>query len=259
MLIESARNPRIQHLQKLLKQRKVRAAEGVFVVEGARAVTQSLDNGVEPITFYRPEASEPELAKRIERIGAEDIELGESALGRVGDTSSSSGVLLVANRPQSARALPDSAGFVLVAHQVSDPGNLGTIFRTAVAAGVEAIIVTAGSTDPWGPKVVRAAVGSIGAVPLLEMSWDGALAECRRANLELVAAGLGSVAEPYDDLDLTQPLALIVGNEAHGLDPADMMQADLVASIPMAEGVESLNVAASVAVICFEVARQRRQ
>jgi RNA methyltransferase, TrmH family len=258
MFIESARNPRIQHLQKLIRQRKERLAEGLFVAEGLRAVSQFLDNGIEPVTLYRPEGQEQALAKRIERAGAEDIELGAGALARVGDTANSSGVLLVAKRPRPPRQLPSGTSFVLIAHQISDPGNLGAIVRTAVAAGVEAVIVTSGSTDPWGPKVVRSSVGSLCAVPIVEMPFDAAIEECSRADMEVIAAGLSGDASGYDDLDLTNAVALAVGNEAHGLDPEALALVDHIVQIPMAQGVESLNVAASVAVLCFEVARQRR-
>ena len=140
----------------------------------------------------------------------------------------------------------------LVGDQLADPGNAGTIIRSAEAAGADAVVFTAGSVDVYNPKVVRASAGSLFRIPVLSVEL-GAL---KAAGLMLLATSSHRGAA-YTESDLRLPVALIVGNEAHGV--ADDAMVDGWITIPHAGAAESLNVAMAATVIAFEVARQRRQ
>ncbi|HEU5085391.1 MAG TPA: RNA methyltransferase [Acidimicrobiales bacterium] len=149
-------------------------------------------------------------------------------------------------------------GLVLVLVGVADPGNAGTLLRVAEASGASAVVSCADAVDLWNPKCVRASAGSIFRVPVvLAGPADDALARLRAAGMTVVATALGAAVD-LDDADLRGDVAVLLGNEAHGL-PADLVAAaDLAVRIPMAGHVESLNVAMTGTVIAFEAARQRR-
>lgn len=172
--------------------------------------------------------------------------VGDGVLARVGSVVTPQGVMATARIPEVA---PEADGdFAVELAGVADPGNAGTIVRTAVAAGAQAVVFSPESVDPWNPKTVRASAGALFRVPLVETGPKG----------ERVGADPHR-GDPYDQSDFTGPLTLVVGNEAHGLEHLDQTAAiDRWVSIPMAESVESLNVASAAAILCFEIARQRR-
>lgn len=172
--------------------------------------------------------------------------VGDGVLAKVGSVVTPQGVMATARIPEVAPVA--NGDFAVELAGVADPGNAGTIVRTAVAAGAQAVVFSPESVDPWNSKTVRASAGALFRVPLAETGPKG----------ERVGADPHR-GDPYDQADLTGPLTLVVGNEAHGLDQLDQSAAiDRWVSIPMAESVESLNVAAAAAILCFEIARQRR-
>jgi TrmH family RNA methyltransferase len=141
---------------------------------------------------------------------------------------------------------------------VADPGNAGTLVRTAEAAGAGAVVCCGATADPFAPKAVRAAAGSAFRLPVIvELDPVAALQVLGSGGLARVGLAAGA-AEPYDAVDLTRPTAIVLGNEAHGLPDVVTTALDRLLSIPMAGDTESLNVAAAGAIVCFEVARQRR-
>jgi RNA methyltransferase, TrmH family len=145
--------------------------------------------------------------------------------------------------------MPDAADFVIVADRLADPGNAGTIIRTAEACGADAVAFTPGSVDAFNPKVVRASAGSLFRVPVLVMSLH---------ELALTRVGTSShQGVAYTDCDLRRPVAVVLGNEAHGLGPD--AEVDEWVTIPHVGAAESLNVAMAATVLAFEVARQRRR
>jgi TrmH family RNA methyltransferase len=174
-------------------------------------------------------------------------------LERVATTESPQPVLgVVRQRTSSLIELAATARFVVVCAGVADPGNLGTILRSAEAAGAEGVVLTTGSVDPFNPKVVRAAAGALFHVPVVVGVEPAEL-------VALGAALLGTSSHrgaPYTEVDLTRPIALVVGSEAHGVD--DDVPIDEWITIPHVGRAESLNVAMATTVVCFEVARQRR-
>lgn len=178
--------------------------------------------------------------------------LAAGVIEKVATTESPQPVMaIVTRRPSSIDAL-QRATFVVVADRIADPGNLGTILRSAEASGAGAVVLTPGTVDPTNPKVVRASAGSIFHVPIVD---DLPLAEL--ADHALVRLGTSShLGRDVTTTDLTRRVAIVLGNEAHGL--ADDAPVDEWVTIPHAGRSESLNVAMAAAVLCFEVARQRR-
>jgi TrmH family RNA methyltransferase len=255
----------------------VRDAERAFVVEGPRAVTTALDRGARPeIAYLGPGASRafPELVARLDACGVALASLREGVLQQVGATVTPQPVLAVCAIPGGRDRLDLDVlrrdGLVIVGVALGDPGNVGTIIRSADAAGAAAIVLGPGSVDAYNPKVVRASAGAIFGIPVLSpgvaagrrAGWEGwsavdaleALGDIGRRRLGAVAAD----GTPYEAVDLIAASALVLGNEAHGLDAGTMALLDEQVTIPMAAGAESLNVAMAATVLCFEAARQRR-
>jgi TrmH family RNA methyltransferase len=199
---------------------------------------------------------EQRLAGPVPTGGAELVVVGDGALDRVGDVGTSQGVLAIAATPAPPADLP-SEGTVLVVHDVADPGNLGTLLRSAEAAGAGAVVVVGGA-DVWSPKVVRAAAGSSFRLPVHTCpAAEEALARLGDAGLACLAA-VARGGRPHDRVDLSGPVALVVGSEAHGLPPALVARCDGAVTIELAGPAESLNVAMAATVLLFEALRQRR-
>jgi len=216
----------------------------VFVVEGAGLIAQAVAAGWEiEAQYVAPGADAVPAAGAV-------FELAPNVIERVASTEAPQPVLAVVH--QRVSELPSKPTFVMVGDRLADPGNAGTIIRSAEAAGADAVAFTAGSVDLYNPKVVRAAAGSLFRVPVLTLE----LQAVRAAGLTLLATS-SHRGSSYTETDLRGPVALLVGNEAHGV--ADDAQVDGWITIPHAGAAESLNVAMAATVIAFEVARQRRQ
>jgi len=178
--------------------------------------------------------------------------LAPGVLERVATTEAPQPLLAVVRYRTAGAEILATAGFVVVAVGLSDPGNLGTVLRTAEAAGADAVVLTADTVDVTNPKVVRASAGAVFLVPVVA---PVELGEIPATGLRVLGTSAAS-GTPYTEADLTGRLALAVGNEAHGL-PADA-PVDGWLTIPHAGRAESLNAAMAAAVVCFEAARQRR-
>lgn len=216
----------------------------MFVVEGASLITQAHAAGWEIEGQYVAPGGDAVA------IGGDVFPLAPNVIERVASTEAPQPVLAVVR--QRASVLPSGATFVVVGDRLADPGNAGTIIRSAEAAGADAVVLTAGSVDVYNPKVVRASAGSLFRVPVLSMD----LTALQAAGLTLLATS-SHRGDAYTETDLRRPVALVVGNEAHGV--AEDVTVDGWITIPHAGAAESLNVAMAATVIAFEVARQRRQ
>ena len=177
--------------------------------------------------------------------------LAPGVLERVATTDAPQPLLAVVRYRSAGPEILAGAGFVVAAVGLADPGNLGTILRTAEAAGADAVVLTADTVDATNPKVVRASAGALFLVPVVD---HVELGELRAAGLRVLGTSAAS-GTAYFEADLTGRVALAVGNEAHGL-PADA-PVDGWLTIPHAGRAESLNAAMAAAVVCFEAARQR--
>jgi len=187
--------------------------------------------------------------------------LKEGVLERVGTTRTPQPVLAIAPMPELRAAALARDGLVVMGVALSDPGNLGTIVRSAEAAGAAAILLGPGSVDAYNPKVVRASAGAIFGIPVVDAVAEGwSAVEALDALGELGRHRVGATAGTgtrYTDVDFTRPTAVVVGNEAHGIGAGLDAHLDGHVTIPMAGPAESLNVAMAASVLCFESARQR--
>ena len=215
----------------------------MFVVEGPLLIAQAIAAGWEVEAQFVAPGAQAVLSS------APVFELAPNVIERVASTDAPQPVLAVV-RPRH-RFLPPDADFVMVGYRLADPGNAGTIIRSSEAAGAQAVVFTPGSVDPFNPKVVRATAGSLFRIPVLSFDLD-----------VLQAAGLRVLATSshhgtaYTEADLTGRVAVVVGNEAHGV-PRDA-PVDGWLTIPHVGAAESLNVAMAATLLAFEVARQRR-
>lgn len=245
-----------------MRDARVRRDEGAFVLEGPRVVASALDHGATLETVYLAPAAERAFGSLLEQVRAAGVrvaDLREGVLERVGSTVTPQPIVAVAPiRTGRLDALPPT-GFVLVLAAVQDPGNAGTLLRSAKGSGAAGVVFCGNSVDAHNPKVVRSSAGAIFGTSLVEGDDPVKVLE------ELGASGrrrLGTTATggvAPEALDLTVPLAFVLGNEAHGLAPELVERLDATVTIPLAGPlVESLNVAMAGTVLCFEAARQQR-
>lgn len=257
----------MQRLRRLLRQRTTRRSEGAFVAEGVKVLTAALDAGapVEAV-YHSPDApSAPgarEVLERARAAGVRVFALQRGVLERVADAVTPQpvlGVVATVDRPLAAVVASAVAGAPLVVCvDVRDPGNLGAIVRAADAAGTSGVVCCDTSADAYNPKSVRASAGSLFHVPLVV---DVVAADALRAIGEAGFTRVATVArggEDYARSQLGDRLALVLGNEAHGLEDTISGALDVRLTIPMLGHAESLNVAMAATVLCFELARRRR-
>ncbi|MEM8619593.1 MAG: RNA methyltransferase [Actinomycetota bacterium] len=240
-------------MRRLIGDRRERRRAGAFVVEGPQSVGEALAAGLACDEQFVP-ADRPQTA--VAGAGPTRL-LGPGVFEKVAPTQQPQPPIVIVRQPAwDISAVLAGASLVLVLDRIADPGNLGTIIRSAEAAGADAVVVTAGSVDPSNPKVVRSTAGSLFRLPVLE----AALPDVAAAGLMLWGTTSHDDDAPtaYDRADLSGRVALVLGTEAHGL-PADANGAiDRWLTIPHGGSAESLNVAMAATVLAFEVQRQRR-
>ncbi|MDZ4287992.1 MAG: RNA methyltransferase [Prosthecobacter sp.] len=258
MLITSTSNERIKHARRV---REGREPQLIFV-EGERLVEECLRSGLTlSACFHTPEPGERMMAL-LSSMKEREVPCHPTQpqiLASLSDTVTTQGLIVLAQRPVHAleTALQGAAPLLLGLDRVQDPGNFGTLVRTAEAAGASGIIALSGCADAYAPKTLRSAMGSAFRLPIIVgLSTDDVADACTAHHLRVVAAaGAGEMA--YYDYDWRQPTLLWLGNEARGLDEPLMASADVRLRIPLQAGVESLNVAAAGAAMLFEAVRQR--
>lgn len=258
-MISSSHNPKIQLVRKLQAQSTARREGGAFVAEGVRLVEEALKIGWKAdLLLYTPDLSARGLAvvEGFRAQGTSVEEVTPEVMKAASQTDSPQGLLAVLEL--HPLPLPSKPDFVLIPDGVRDPGNLGTILRTAAAAGVQAVLLPPGSTDAYAPKVVRSAMGAHFQLSVTAMGWEQIATYLRSPDwsLKIYLADAGG-GTPYSQADFRLPLALIVGGEAEGAGEEAARMADSRVNIPMPGEVESLNAAVAGAILMFEVVRQR--
>jgi TrmH family RNA methyltransferase len=240
-----------------------RREQGAFVLEGPRVVEAALDRDVSPETVYLAPGADRAFAPLLERVraaGIATVQLKEGVLERISATVTPQPILAVASRvAQPLDRLPHD-GVVLVLVSVQDPGNAGTLIRSAEASGAAAVVCCGNSVDLHSPKVVRSSAGAIFGLAIAEgddpVEVLAALGAQGRRRIGTAAAG----GDAPDQVDLTGPIALVLGNEARGLTPDLSEHLEAEVTVPVSgPAVDSLNVAMAGTVLCFEAARQRRK
>lgn len=261
-MITSTKNPRVQFVRSLMTERSVRTAENLFVAEGVRLSEEVLNAGIVPQSIFYMQESTPrgkELIKRSLDAGAQGYIVSAGVMEKISDTETAQGILMVI--PQTAIPIPPECNLVLILDQLRDPGNCGTILRTAAAAGVKLVFNTPGSADLFMPKVVRAGMGAHFRTCIRQADWTEILQYCKPASGNQLNMFL---AESGDGLNMWQanlkdPLALIIGGEAEGASSEARNVADHLVQIPMPGQFESLNAGVAASILLFEIIRQRTQ
>ncbi len=253
----------MRRLRQLLRKRSLRSAERVLVVEGAELLAVALAAGARVEAVYvAPEGADvpavAEVTARALAVGARVFDLGPGVMERVASTVTPQPVLAVVGWEPAALGDLAGAALVVVCADLRDPGNVGTVIRTADASGADAVVCCDGTVDPTNPKCVRATAGSLFHLPVVV---GGAAVD---VVTDLASRGLSTVGTAvsggldYAEFDWRRPVALVLGNEASGLDAQVTAALGAAVTVPMAGRAESLNVSVAAAVLCFEALRQRR-
>lgn len=257
-MITSTSNPQIKRLMQLQKKSKVRNEENVFVVEGLRMFSEVPKKRVEKVYI-----SESLHNRKKQELNLQDFPveiLSDSVFERVSDTKTPQGILCVVRRKtyELEDFLKVKTPHFMVLDNLQDPGNLGTILRTAEAAGVDAVFMSKDCVDIYNPKTIRSTMGAIYRVPFLYIEdIPQLLGKFRENGVKSYAAHLNGV-HFYDEENYESGTAILIGNEGNGLREEVTENADVLVKIPMQGKVESLNAAVAATVFMFEVFRQRR-
>jgi TrmH family RNA methyltransferase len=234
-----------------------------MIVEGYREIRRSIENGHAPLTlFVCPEwfqgSNEDALIAQCSSVGAEILHCAPAVFEKIAYRDRPEGLLAVA--PQIRRTLADlvvpECPLLIVAEAIEKPGNLGTILRSADATGTHGVIVCDRCTDINNPNVVRASIGAIFSVPVVESTTDEAIPWLRARGIQVLAA-TPHTDRIYTDADMKRPTAIVLGTEQYGLSDRWMSEADSLVRIPMLGQSDSLNVAAATTILLYEAIRQR--
>lgn len=258
MLLTSPANERLKQARRV---RDGREPELIFI-EGERLVEEALQAGLAlHACFHTPEPSprSQQILTTLRARGCPLYAATAAVLATISDTVNSQGLIVLAERPTAGLQpmLTAAQPLIVGLDAVQDPGNFGTIVRTAEAAGASGVLALKGSADAFAPKTLRSAMGSAFRLPLVAGANVAVLEQVQAAGLVVV----GTVMEAelsYTEFDWRQPALVLFGNEARGMRPEVLAQCAARVRIPLQAPVESLNVAAAAAALLFEAARQRR-
>jgi TrmH family RNA methyltransferase len=256
ILITSTHNSKLKLIRALAGRPKERREAGLFLAEGVRLVEDAFAaNWPFEFVLFSAETSNrgKKLVETLSSSGIDVEEVAPEAFRSASETESSQGVVAALKLEQLP--MPASPTFLLIPDQIRDPGNLGTLLRTAAAAGVDAALIPPDTTDPWGPKVVRAGMGAHFRLTVATAGWEDIRTSVGEMQVTLADA---RGEKTLWDVDFKSKTALIVGGEADGASEAAKSLADVLVKIPMPGKIESLNAAVAGALLMYEVARQRR-
>ncbi|MEA3408122.1 MAG: RNA methyltransferase [Chloroflexota bacterium] len=258
--ITNPQNAHVKEARFIRDRKRSRYQDRRYFIEGLRLVSHALRRGRRPVlVFYDASFVQTEEGQAL----VQHLTEGDSLVWRVSpevmdslsDTVTPQGIVAIVPMPDVSRVTIQESTLLLVLDNVRDPGNVGTILRTAEATGTDAVVLSKGCADAYDPKVVRAGMGAQLRLPLFTNATWGDIAAFVEGKQCLVADANGQ-ATPWM-IQWNQPTALIVGNEAHGASPEAWELADQSVRLPMAEDVESLNVAIATAIFLFEAQHQR--
>lgn len=264
-VITSTQNETVKEIEKL-KTSKGRKEAQAYLLEGVRFLEEALKAGARiRQAFYTTRMLESDRNKSlVDELKAQGVslqEVSDHVLKKISDTDSPQGIVVVMEKPhiEETALFQESSGIAVLLEEIQDPGNLGTILRTAYAAGVKEIFLSKGTVDPFNPKVLRSTMGAIFNLRLhTGVDSIETINMARSMGYKALVADLDK-AEPYYEVDLKDKFLLVMGNEAQGLNPETIEACDKAIKIPMPGGAESLNVSLATGIILFEALRQRAQ
>jgi len=235
---------------KSLKTKKGRDEHGLFIIEGTKPVAEIPVNW--HVCAYICAESYPHKDKA--------IVVSDSRFASLSDTVTPQGIMAICKKQTfKLDNVISESSFILIGEALSDPGNIGTLIRTAAAAGADAVILSEGSGDVYNPKTIRAAAGASLRIPIIEQAnLNELIPKLKMQRIKVLASHLKGEFSPYD-VNLQQGCAILVGNEARGLSDEISALTDIRVKLPMAKDVESLNASVAGGILMYEVLRQRRQ
>ena len=258
-MITSTSNVQIKQMIALLKKSKERKEQKAFVIEGRKMFEEICQEKNRVIKAYFSESyvKEQYSGKELPEVPYEIV--ADSVFDAMAETVTPQGVLAVVKMPEySLEEMLESAGTLVLLENLRDPGNLGTIIRTAEAAGVSGIILSKESVDIYNPKVIRSTMGAVYRVPFLYVEdFMALLTELREKKVRLLAAHLKG-QKMFDKADYSGKVGILIGNEANGLSEEASELAEEKVLIPMAGSVESLNAAVAAALLMYEAFRRQK-
>ena len=259
-MITSLHNTKIKWVRSLLSSKKERKNSGFFVIEGVRLAEEVLQVSIIPqLVLFSDELSERgvQIINGFQLTNTIIEEVSPELLKKISDTETSQGILVVL--PFVNLPIPKHFNFAFALDNIRDPGNLGTILRSAAAFDIQAVFVPPGTTDIFAPKVVRSAMGAHFHLPIITIPVQRINQICEQQNppLKIYLADV-QTGKPCWQLDLTQPILIIIGGEAHGASSKMRNIAAESIRIPMPGGTESLNAAIAASILAYEVIRQRK-
>ncbi len=263
-MITSLHNKEIKETAALLARKKERDRRGLFVVEGPKMFGEAPMERIERVYLAQSAAAQmyEKYGDRLSGLSCETV--SDEVFVRMSDTKTPQGILCLVrqqhyNIEEILRENKEKQMLFIILEDIQDPGNLGTIFRTAEAAGADGVIMSSWTADIYNPKTIRSTMGSVYRVPFFHVDqMEEAVRRLQKAGVAVYAAHLGGTAA-YDACDYQKSTAFLIGNEAKGLREETAACADARITIPMAGKVESLNAAVASSILLFEAARQRRK
>lgn len=253
-MITSQTNSKVKAVKRLQEERRFRQRERLFVVEGTRLLGElvSLHKEAQDI-FYTNEWLENRANRHlINQLPGRKHQVSPAIMKIMSDVATPAGIL--ATVPIQPHPIPDQPTFLLLLDSIRIPGNLGTLLRTAGAAGVDAVLLAPGCVDVYNPKVIRGGMGAHLRLPIQTLSWDDIQAQTAHTAVWLASAD-GNIT--YTSIDWTGPCTLLIGGEADGASVESGRLTPGRVAIPLANQTESLNAAIAAGVILFEAVRQR--
>ncbi len=263
MRITSRENRQIKEIAKLYKNGRSRKENGLFVVEGARICADAAESGIEIVTLVCSDtgaARYPDAVKALSDAAGRRISVPDAVFAALADTAHPQGILAVCRMPELSLRPEDIRpdGRYLGLEDLRDPANLGTIARTAEALALDGLILSPGCCDPYGSKALRAGMGSLLRIPLLQTEdFLASLDAFRKAGLPVFAAVPDRSAADVRQAGLHRGGVVLIGNEGNGLSPEAVAFSDRPVTIPMPGRAESLNAAAAASILMWEMTRSR--
>jgi RNA methyltransferase, TrmH family len=259
--ISSRQNPLVRRFREVRQGHE----RHLVLIEGVRLVMEALQSQLhfEVVAYTERLQSTPPgraLYQQLVTLSCRGAVVSDHVMAAISDVETSAGIAALAHIPYTSAddLFRTTSPLIIIAHGLQDPGNLGNLIRTAEATGVDTLVTTPGTVNPFSPKALRAAMGSSFRLPLvLNLPLAKVITRCRQAQVTLIAAEQ-TAQEYYTDYNWQQPTALIIGQEGNGLDDLAQGIADRQLAIPMRAPVESLNVATATAIMLYEAVRQRK-
>lgn len=256
MVITSRKNDAVKRFRELLREKSVRDAQGVFAVEGDHLCGELAKGGFRILTALMTENAAVKYPKTAAALGSagEVVVISQEIAEYISDTKAPQGLFAIAAKPHSD-GIPDGAGRLVLLDGVQDPGNVGTILRTAEALGFDGAALSPECADIWSPKTLRASMGSVFRLPCITGELPGIISGLKKNGFRVYGSMLDSSAAKLGELEFPERAAVVIGSEGAGISSATAKACDQAVYIPIS-GAESLNAGAAAAILLWELSKR---